>query len=74
MDWRLVVRAMNAHPNPPRVATSKSQLTQTTLQFENPETDGRIPDERKAECIALMRDLIEAVAGLPKTKVGGSHD
>jgi len=56
------------------IATSKSPPTQAILPFEKPEIDGRIPDERKAECIALIRELMETVASLAQTQPGGTHD
>jgi hypothetical protein len=74
MDGRFVLRVMNAHPNPKRLATSKSQSIQTTLQFESPDSEKRIPDERRSECIALLRELIEAVAGYPTIQAGGAND
>jgi hypothetical protein len=74
MDGRLVVRVMNAHPNRKRFATSESASIQAALQLESPETQNRIADEKKPECIALLRELIEAVVGRPKAQAGGSND
>ena len=65
---------MNAHPNPKRLATSKSQSIQTALQFESTEGEKRIPDERRSECIALFRDLIKAVASHATIRAGGAND
>jgi hypothetical protein len=74
MDGRFVLRVMNAHPNPKRLATSKSRSIQTTLQFESPDGEKRIADERRSECIALFRELIEAVADHPRIHTGGAND
>lgn len=74
MDGGLVLRVMNAHPNPKRFATSKSQSIQTALQFESPGSERRIQDEKKSECIALFRELIEAVASCPTIHAGGAND
>jgi hypothetical protein len=64
---------MNANPNPRRVLTAHSQLSQEMLRLEHPEHGNRIPDEKKVECIALFRELLEAVSRQPE-KAGGSHD
>ncbi len=74
MEGRFVLRVMNAHPNPKRFATSKSQSIQTALQFESSERERRIPDEKKLECITLFRELIEAVAGCITIKPGEAND
>ena len=74
MDGTFVLRMMNAHPNPKRLATSKSQAIQTALQFESPEGEKRIPDEKRPECVALFRELIEVVAGYPTIQGGGAND
>jgi hypothetical protein len=65
---------MNAHPNPKRFSTARSQSIQTALQFESSENQRRIPDEKKSECIALFRELIDAVAGRPTIHAGGTND
>jgi len=74
MDGRFVLRVMNAHPNPKKFATSKSQSIQTALQLESPESERRIPDEKKSECIGLFRELIEAVASCPTIHGGGANE
>jgi hypothetical protein len=43
------------------------------LRLEHPEQSNRIPDEKKIECIALLRELLEAVSRQPE-KARGSHD
>jgi hypothetical protein len=43
------------------------------LRFEHLEHSSRIPDEKKVECIALFRELLEAVSH-HQVKAGGSHD
>lgn len=70
---RFVVRAMNANPHPRRVPKAHSQRSQEMLRFEHPAHTNRIPDEKKVECIALLRELLEAVSH-HQVKAGGSHD
>jgi hypothetical protein len=41
--------------------------------LENAEIGQRMPEERKPECIALLRELIEAV-GAPKPQPGGPNE
>jgi hypothetical protein len=65
---------MNAHPNPKKFSTPRSQPIQTALQLENPEGPRRIPDEKRSECIALIRELIEAVADRPALHAGGTNE
>jgi hypothetical protein len=65
---------MNANLNPTTVATSKLQPIQTSLPFEKAEVDQRIPAEKKPECVALIRELIEAVAQCPKPQAGGANE
>jgi hypothetical protein len=66
---------MNTNPNPKKVATLTSQQQrQAILQFESREADRRIPEEKKSGCVALLRELIEAVAAHPKPQAGGPND
>lgn len=75
MDWSFVVFMMNTNPKPKKVATLPSQpVKQATLQFESRETDRRIPEEKKSGCVALLRELIEAVVSHPQPQAGGPND
>jgi hypothetical protein len=65
---------MNAHPNPKKFSTPRLQSIQTALQFESPDSERRIPEEKKSECITLFRELIEVVAGRPTIHAGGAND
>lgn len=51
-----------------------SQPTQTIFRFDKSELDGRIPEKKRAQCVAVLCDLIEAVVSHPNTKAGGSND
>jgi hypothetical protein len=57
---------MNANPHPRRVPKAHSQQSQEMLRLEHPEQSNRIPDEKKIECIALLRELLEAVSRQPE--------
>lgn len=48
--------------------------TQTHLQFDLKEAHRQLPEEKKAECLALLRELIEAVADLPHRAKGGANE
>jgi hypothetical protein len=62
-------------PKPKSVSTVLSpNQVQADLRFNAPEPDGQIAKERRAECIALLRELIETVAGLPTPEEGGADD
>ena len=72
---------MNAIPKPKPKPKSKSVSTvlspnqvQADFRFNAPEPHGQIPKERRAECIALLRELIETVAGHPIRGEGGADD
>jgi hypothetical protein len=64
---------MNTHANPKKHAALTRQSRQSILPLESAEIGQRIPEERKSECIALLRELIEAVAS-PKPQAGGAND
>jgi hypothetical protein len=49
------------------------QSNQSTLQLESAQVGQRIAEERRIECIALLRELIEAV-GTPKAQPGGPNE
>jgi hypothetical protein len=66
---------MNTNPNPKKVATLTSQQQrQAILQFDSREADGRIPEEKKSECVVLLRELIEVVGSHPRHQAGGPND
>lgn len=68
---------MNAIPKPKPKSVSTvlpPNQVQADLRFNVPELDGQIPKERRAECIALLRELIETVAGHPTHEEGGADD
>ena len=65
---------MNAHPDPKSTATPRSQLGQAVLQFESGENNRRVPDQKRSECVGLLRQLIEAVVEQTRNQVGGRHD
>jgi hypothetical protein len=64
---------MKSHTNPKEKAALMPPPNQSKLQLESAEIGQRIPEERRTECIALLRELIEAV-GAPKPQPGGSHE
>jgi hypothetical protein len=65
---------MNTNPNPKKTtAAMPPPSRQSLLPLESAEVGKRIPEERKSECIALLRELIEAVAS-PKRHAGGPND
>ncbi len=66
---------MNTNPIPKKVATlTWQQAKQATLQFESRETERRIPEEKKSGCVALLRELIEAVVSHSNPQAGGPND
>lgn len=66
---------MNINHNPKKVATLMSQeARQAILQFESRETEQWIPEEKRAGCVALLRELIEAVASQTNPQAGGPND
>jgi hypothetical protein len=68
---------MNAIPKPKPKSVSTAlppSLIQADLRLNALESDGQIPQERRAECIALLRELMETVAGRPTHKAGGAND
>jgi hypothetical protein len=65
---------MNALPKPKESATCRSQSIQATLQFESAESNARVPDEKRAEFVALIRELIETIVVHPPNKDGGRHE
>ena len=67
---------MNTNPKPKNVATltSQQQQRQAILQFESRETDRRLPEEKKSECVVLLRELIEVVASHLRHQAGGPND
>jgi len=68
------VWVMNTHANPKKhAALTPRQSRQSILPLESAEIGQRIPEERKSECIALLRELIEAVAS-QKPQAGGAND
>jgi hypothetical protein len=64
---------MKSHTNPKKKAALMPQSNQSTLQLESAEIGQRILEERRTECIALLRELIEAV-GTPKPQPGGPNE
>ena len=68
---------MNAipKPKPKSVSTVLSPKdVQVDFRFNAPDPDRQIPKERRAECIALLRELIETVAAYPTHEEGGVDD
>ena len=61
---------MKTNPHP-MSATRSSVPIQAQLRFDPPETRSHIPEEKRAECLALLRTLIEAAAGRPTREAGG---
>jgi len=47
---------------------------QAHLQFDLPETHRQLPEEKRGECLALLRELIETVADLPPRAKGGANE
>jgi hypothetical protein len=64
---------MKIHAIPRKSAAITPQSNQSKLQLESAEIGQRIPEERKSECIALLRELIEAV-GAPTPQPGGHNE
>jgi len=65
---------MNSKPNPKSVAKAAAQPIQESLLLARREADSRIPEGKKSECVALIRQLIEAVVHQPQIPAGGSND
>jgi hypothetical protein len=65
---------MKTKPNPKSVATAASQPIQESLPWATHEADSRIPEQEKSECVALIRQMIEAVVQPGQIPAGGSND
>jgi len=68
------LRGMTAPRNPTINAAPRRQPVQPILPFESPKPDERIPSDKQAECLTLLRELIDAVAGKQRGQTGGTHD
>lgn len=64
---------MKANPQP-LSATRSPVPIQAQLRFDPPEARSQIPEEKRAECLALLRTLIETVAGRPTREAGGADE
>ena len=64
---------MNINPNALSREHSPGPI-QAHLRFNLLEIHNQIPAEKRVECVALLRELIEVVAGLPSREAGGAND
>jgi hypothetical protein len=65
---------MKTKSNPKNVAIAASQPIQESLLLTRHEANSRIPEKMRSECVALFRQLIEAVVHQSQSAAGGSND
>lgn len=68
---------MNTSPKPKPAPLSPAfppAPIQEHLRFVPLEAHSRVPEEQRAECVALLRKMMEAVAGRPNREEGGAND
>lgn len=64
---------MNTKPKPLLAAVSPVPI-QAHLRFDLPKPHSQIPEEKRAEFLALLRELIEVVAARPNCEEGGANE
>jgi hypothetical protein len=62
-------------PKPQYRSTTLSPVpAQSHLRFDLKEAHRQLPEEKRAECLTLLRKLIEAVADLPNRAEGAANE